>query len=252
MSTRLQLSGSQRRLLELSRSHGARTVVVLITAVSELLSLAATGLSCVVRPTSSEFVITAMIIAAVVPLLVAPAASSLVVRLLGALADAHDQLHLLATSDPLTGLANRRRFYELAEGYLDVADQSMVQVAGMIDVDAFKELNDTYGHAAGDAALVALGRRLQLATGTLGVVGRLGGDEFGVCLSVPEAQLPVVTDALEAACRRVEVGPELFIDASLGLRALDGRSTVDAAMRLADDALYEVKRTRRSRSGSRR
>jgi diguanylate cyclase (GGDEF)-like protein len=121
-------------------------------------------------------------------------------------------------------------------------------MAGMVDIDDFKVLNDRHGDATGDSALSMLAARLRHAVGTYGVAGRLGGDEFGLFLVVPEAQVDVVTDALHAACAPFEIHPGQQVAASLGLRSVDSLATIDSAMLLADEALYAMKTGRRPSS----
>lgn len=248
MRSESELSAHQRRLLAFSRAHGTAAVVCLITAASLLLSVSATCATFLFGPTDNEAVITSLIIAIVVPLIVAPLASSLVVSLLHALATAYDEVHLLATTDSLTGLANRRRFFGDAERLLAASGSGSLTMAGMVDIDDFKVLNDRLGHATGDAALAMLAARLRHAVGGYGVAGRLGGDEFGLFLVVPDAHIDVVTDALHAACAPFEIQPGQRVAASLGLRSVDRTGTIDAAMLLADQALYSMKVGRRPSS----
>lgn len=89
----------------------------------------------------------------------------------------------LATTDALTGLPNRRGFTaKLNEMLRQSHEQSLVLKVGIIDLDGFKSVNDVYGHAAGDALLVQAATRLANALPDDAYLGRLGGDEFGVCL----------------------------------------------------------------------
>ncbi|MEI2653087.1 MAG: GGDEF domain-containing protein [Microthrixaceae bacterium] len=122
-------------------------------------------------------------------------------------ASANDELQRLATTDSLTGLANRRRFFTAAAGIIARPDPETVTLVGMVDVDSFKLVNDRHGHAAGDAVLATLAERLRRAVGdNTSVVGRLGGDEFGIVLTAPEDVLVAVTDALQQACSDIEIG----------------------------------------------
>jgi len=207
------------------------------------MSLAVTSASFLAGSPSSSVITTSLIVATIVPLIVAPLASSAIVRLLLSLAVAHDDLHVLATTDSLTGVANRRRFFDEAGRLCDEPRPHSVLLVGMVDIDRFKRLNDQHGHATGDAALVTLAGRLQHAAGGYGVVGRLGGDEFGLFLAVPEDSLPIVTHAIHAACSSIEIEPGRPIGASVGLRTFHVVESVDSAMRLADAALYAAKAT---------
>ena len=107
----------------------------------------------------------------------------------------------LALTDELTGLANRRLFHErLREELGDRADGEASLAIAMVDLDRFKELNDTLGHHAGDRLLAQLGPRLKDVVGDAGLVARLGGDEFALLL--PGAGLAAAVRARAAARRR--------------------------------------------------
>lgn len=180
-------------------------------------------------------------------MLVAPVVSILIVRLPRALAAAFEEIHALASTDALTGIANSRQYFELATGLLATAGGGEQTPPGMVDLDRFKQINDAHGHGAGDLALVRVAHRLQHAAGTYGVaVGWVGGDEFALCLPVPQAQL--VSDALRAACANIAVTPALVVNASPGLRPVADGFTIDEAMSLADRALYDAKAVNRRRT----
>jgi diguanylate cyclase len=153
----------------------------------------------------------------------------------------------LALTDELTGLPNRRLFAERLHAALADEDEGSLAVA-MVDLDRFKELNDTLGHHAGDLLLGQLGGRLAGAVGEAGVVARLGGDEFALLL--PGAGL---ARAAEVA-RRIGValqdpfeidGLEVVMDASIGaaLCPEHGREA-EALLQRADVAMYQAKAAR--------
>ena len=243
-----RLSPTQIRLLRLSRTYGATAVVAAITAVSVALSLSITALSFGAQPVDATFKAYALTIATLIPLLVAPVVSIVIVRLLHALAAAFEELQALASTDALTGIANRRQYFEQATRLLATPGDNEQTLIGMVDLDRFKQINDTHGHSAGDLALVRVAHRLQHAAGTYGVVGRVGGDEFALCLNVPAEQVTVVSDALRAACTNIAVTPALVVNASLGLCPVTNGITIDEAMSLADRALYDAKAANRRRS----
>lgn len=151
-----------------------------------------------------------------------------------------------ARRDPLTGLRVRDTFEKEARKLLSTGPRAVV----VIDLDGFKQLNDTHGHAAGDAALDAIGRRLsQWAAGNAGVVARLGGDEFAAIVGVhSQADLAGELDRLhERLCEPVAFeGRRLPLGASIGAMwsgsALSGHA-LPALMRRADEAMYDAKRT---------
>jgi diguanylate cyclase (GGDEF)-like protein len=164
-----------------------------------------------------------------------------------------DELHVMATVDGLTGVMNRRRFLEIAETELARSRRygrplSMIAV----DLDHFKDVNDTLGHAAGDDVLAALARTLQDQTRRQDVVGRIGGEEFAVIL--PETTGEAAVELAErmrvnlSAVKLAVGGVPLTVTASLGVvqvRATD--RTVEAALQRADAALYQAKRGGRDR-----
>lgn len=183
-----------------------------------------------------------------------------VVGLIGTMQDiterkqAQRQLEELAYSDPLTGLANRALFKRQLASVLDACfRQGSAASLMLIDLDRFKEVNDSLGHAAGDELLTRVAIRLRDALGPEAFIARLGGDEFAVIPQRGDAS----QDMLELGEKIVEVltGPidlangEAFVGATVGVANLpeDG-STVDDAMRNADLALYMAKEAGRGRA----
>jgi diguanylate cyclase (GGDEF)-like protein/PAS domain S-box-containing protein len=154
----------------------------------------------------------------------------------------HQALH-----DGLTGLANRTLFRDRVDNAVKTARRAGARAAVMvIDLDGFKEINDSMGHAAGDELLVELGRRLNAATRSSDTVARLGGDEFGVLL--PEASIPGhVRAAVERMQRAIESpitlhGVDLSLEASIGVALYPGDGEdVETLLRGADSAMYHAK-----------
>jgi diguanylate cyclase (GGDEF)-like protein len=160
------------------------------------------------------------------------------------------QLSYQAFHDPLTGLANRRRFIEDVGEAIAAADGTAVL---FLDLDDFKHVNDEMGHDAGDALLSAVGHRIVSAIrpGDLGC--RIGGDEFAVLLphtsSVAEAEA-VGRRLLEALAQPVPIeGRELVVPASVGVAQLLPGETVavDELLRQADVAMYYAKAAGKNR-----
>jgi diguanylate cyclase (GGDEF)-like protein len=159
-----------------------------------------------------------------------------------------EQLQRVATTDELTGLANRERFREVVEERLAAArrEGSTLSVL-LMDLDRFKEINDTLGHHYGDVLLRDLGPRLVAAIGNGGLVARLGGDEFGILLPYDTDDLGVldrVIDRLFTCVSEPFAVDELSLEvgASVGVARFphDGEDS-HALLRCADIAMYAAK-----------
>ena len=181
--------------------------------------------------------------------------ASVVVFLLSvALVDSWNRAHLLSMRDPLTGLWNRRYLDETMSRELPRARRHNVAIGAIIfDLDHFKQLNDTFGHDAGDYVLVQLAELLRHATRGSDIACRFGGEEFGVIL--PGATLESTRNKAEAirvafAAMNLDfegapLGP---VTLSAGVAALPpGKQDWAQVMRLADKALYTAKQAGRNR-----
>jgi two-component system cell cycle response regulator len=150
-----------------------------------------------------------------------------------------------AVTDPLTGLANRRAaFARLAQISARCGNGYALMI---LDLDRFKEVNDRHGHAAGDAVLREVARRLAGSLRAGDLIARIGGEEFLVAL--PETPLAAAQVAAERLRRSVEVdavrlagGEAIYVTLSIGLCLGRGPvDTVEAALGRADKALYRAK-----------
>ena len=162
-----------------------------------------------------------------------------------------EQLAFSATHDPLTGLANRVAF-EDALGPATEASAAAPFCALFIDLDRFKQVNDSGGHAAGDAMLCGVARAIEHQVRKSDLVARLGGDEFAVLLpDCPEAQGLAVAEKLCAAVSAFELhweGQTFTVGASVGLvRVAGDLATAADVLRAADAACYAAKKRGRSR-----
>lgn len=166
------------------------------------------------------------------------------------------QFRRLAETDALTGAANRRAFMQ----YLDIQAQRAIRdetplSVVMIDLDFFKSVNDTHGHAAGDRVLVEAVRSTQACLRDGDMLGRLGGEEF--CVILPGAGLysaslaaERIRAALEGMTVAAEDGTPVPVTASLGVASLpenDLISAPDVLLQSADAALYRAKESGRNR-----
>jgi diguanylate cyclase (GGDEF)-like protein len=153
----------------------------------------------------------------------------------------------LALTDELTGLANRRLFHDRLREELDVDGEAALAIA-MVDLDRFKELNDTLGHHAGDRLLAQLGPRLNEVVGDAGLVARLGGDEFALLL--PGAGLAAASELARRLGVMLQMpfeidGLEVVMDASVGVALCpDNGVDADALLQRADVAMYQAKEAR--------
>ena len=155
------------------------------------------------------------------------------------------QNHDLANTDPLTGLANRRAVMRS----LGEAHTKRNFGVALLDLDGFKQVNDSMGHHAGDLLLQQVAQRLSTSAEAGDVVGRLGGDEFIIIFHnvADDADVSArATAILAALCLPVEiVGKRVPVAASLG-HAMHNGETIDAMLQYADKALYAAKRGTRS------
>ena len=162
------------------------------------------------------------------------------------------ELEKLANKDGLTGLTNRRHFMLTAEIELQRAQRYRRPVTvGMADLDYFKKLNDTYGHAAGDAVLKAFAGMVSEALRQSDLVCRYGGEEFAFLFpEIAPSEAIALAERLRRRCADADVtlpdGRKVRVTASLGL-ADASECPIEIALKHADEALYEAKRQGRNR-----
>ena len=167
-----------------------------------------------------------------------------------------ETLEFETRQDDLTGLRNRRGFYESLSRELDRANRELSRggLLVMIDLDNFKYINDTHGHAAGDAALRLIGQTLARTVRTMDTAARLGGDEFVLLLADADP---------EQALQRIQTlathinglsfnwnGHDIKVRASFGLKIYSAGDHADTIMQAADNALYaDKKRGKKQQTG---
>jgi diguanylate cyclase (GGDEF)-like protein/PAS domain S-box-containing protein len=157
-----------------------------------------------------------------------------------------DELRRSARTDSLTGVHNRAHFTELAEASLAEAAHGFA----LLDADHFKQVNDSHGHAVGDAVLVELAARLRGALGPEDRLGRWGGEEFAVLLAGVgcDDELHERCERLrEAVCTRPFAAGGVEIEQSISVGAVRGQGSIDALAEAADRRLYAAKRLGRNR-----
>lgn len=167
---------------------------------------------------------------------------------------ANARLRELAIRDDLTGFFNRRHFFELAEREFSIARRSLRPLALlMLDLDHFKDINDTLGHAAGDQVLRSLSGVFLRALRQSDIVGRYGGEEFAVLLpDTTAADARVIADRLRAAVAHNEVPwrqRSIRCTVSIGAAQFDlaHDASVDVLIERADNCLFAAKSSGRNR-----
>lgn len=170
------------------------------------------------------------------------------------LQDSNRQLYQLAMHDPLTGVLNARAYYQSGDQLIQIAQRAARTYAVLfIDLDHFKSVNDTYGHAAGDLVLQAAAGCIRQNLRSSDVVGRVGGEEFSIFLPDTEMEAACgvaenIRQAIEALRVNVEPGVSLRISASIGVAGSAGRaSTLKDIQQEADSVMYHAKKAGRNR-----
>ena len=163
-----------------------------------------------------------------------------------------EELRYQAYHDPLTGLANRTLFADEVDAALSAVTGERIPVVLFLDLDNFKDVNDSLGHAAGDRLLAAVGERLRSCLREGDLAARLGGDEFAILLF----DEPELRDALGVATRLIESlavtfpiqGHDMGVSASIGVAAYqDAGMGADELLRNADVAMYTAKQGGKNR-----
>nr|WP_249777402.1 GGDEF domain-containing protein [Arthrobacter sp. C9C5] len=162
-----------------------------------------------------------------------------------------DRLARQALHDPLTGLANRTLLHErLSQAVAASAAGTQPLLVFCIDIDGFKPVNDSHGHAAGDRLLAELGRRLQACIRAGDTAARTGGDEFTLLLPAAGTDTagPMARRIMEAIAAPVHVaGTELKVTASIGIAIGSGLEDPEELLERADKAMYSAKHAGRER-----
>jgi diguanylate cyclase (GGDEF)-like protein len=157
-----------------------------------------------------------------------------------------EQLDQLAHQDSLIDLPNRRGFMRELERLISRVDRYGINAAMLfVDLDGLKMINDTFGHRAGDEALIQVANLLSKGIRHSDVVARIGGDEFGILLESSDE-----SDAHETATRLVDQicgcefmhdGDALPLSVAIGVGMIDALDTAETVMERADEAMYRRK-----------
>jgi diguanylate cyclase (GGDEF)-like protein len=190
----------------------------------------------------------------IIPVLLAPPLFYYLLGKLRELALAHDELVNIASTDSLTSCLNRRAFTAVVEGYLDRVANEEIRGDGallVIDIDNFKNVNDRFGHDLGDEALQLIAGAIRDTVRDIDLVGRLGGEEFGVFLPglSPEGSAGVA-ERIRQAINDAAFSPQGRrhpLSASIGGATFNRETSFTQLYRTADQHLYAAKRDGRNR-----
>ncbi len=165
------------------------------------------------------------------------------------------ELRDLAYRDDMTGLLNRRAFFDRANAEFEIAKSSGEPMAvSILDIDHFKQINDNFGHAAGDDVLRRFGALLKGSMRLHDIVGRIGGEEFAVCLpNTTPMQAYSILERLRTTLAKEELfsnedGSARPVTVSIGVVGKTDQKELDSLMILADMALYRAKNQGRNRT----
>jgi diguanylate cyclase len=184
-------------------------------------------------------------LAFLIPLLIAPPLSFLMISMLKQQTETIQRVDEHVRYDMLTGALNRSHFLDSVRG------RKSSGILMIVDADHFKQVNDTRGHAAGDEALCILVRALSDTVAPKGIVGRMGGEEFGVFL--PATDLQDGARMADRLCRNIEAldmivgGKLLKMTVSIGVMLHKQSYTIGHSMKIADERLYIAKNAGRNR-----
>ena len=223
------------------RALGRTAIIAVVAVAMTWASLALVG--------RSDIVGVGTLVALVVSLVIAPASTYRTFRLIQELEEARNDLEDISTHDYLTGIYNRRFMVEQATTILSLSRRHGFPVALiMMDLDHFKAVNDTHGHAKGDAVLIELADAIRGMIRTTDVFGRYGGEEFIVFM--PHANLEDATRLAERIrweVKNTQISG-LSITLSMGVTvAGEEDKALDGLIGRADVALYEAKNSGRDR-----
>ena len=196
-----------------------------------------------------------MLVAAIIPMLVAPPAYIWIARLTWRLEQSNVDLDRMAHSDVLTGIANRRFAMQWLRNAMMRNDQQPAGTAiaiAIADIDYFKRINDSYGHDAGDDCIVHVARTMERLVPQGWLVARMGGEEFLIAAHDADgAQFAATIEHIRRTLSDIPLitplGPHA-LTASFGYTQLRAADTLDQALRRADGALYEAKNDGRNRA----
>lgn len=248
----IQFSRVEHKFLSLYQRFGGAGAIASVTAFSVLVSVGITmAFYWPIYLRSGDAwgaLLLPLMLSSALPTICAPLGTFFFARLLQRLEAAVDIANHLATVDPLTGVLNRRGFFAAVDEKKVNMPDAAAFLVGILDCDRFKSINDAYGHACGDAALVSLAQTLQECVAQHGYIGRLGGDEFAFFIAGDEAFLQRKLAEITDACQRIaidlpEPGGSIELHNSIGTALRRANETLESALERSDRELYASKQS---------
>ncbi|MBN2875199.1 MAG: diguanylate cyclase [Spirochaetales bacterium] len=159
------------------------------------------------------------------------------------------RLHIMSSTDSLTGLCNRRTISAVLEHELQRYERYKTPLSVMIiDIDDFKQVNDTYGHEEGDKVLKKLATIMMSTLRSTDTIGRWGGEEFITILqNTPFEAAMIAANKLRESVEKNQVSEKKTITISVGVSTYTGKETMDTLVGRADTAMYQAKRSGKNR-----
>lgn len=160
-----------------------------------------------------------------------------------------EKMTFLATKDSLTGINNRRHYLEESNN-VKVNFQSRNIYIAMLDIDNFKNVNDSYGHDTGDVVIRTLAKLMESELGEDSIVGRMGGEEFAACIYKNDTDIEMVLEKLRKSIEDLVVRAndyEIKFTVSIGYAKLSTYGGLEEALKKSDKALYQAKRSGKNR-----
>jgi diguanylate cyclase (GGDEF)-like protein len=159
---------------------------------------------------------------------------------------------LAAATDPLTGLLNRRGFFEATDSLKAACRRRRMAPVSILafDLDRFKSINDTYGHAGGDTVLQLFAKVVRETLRATDIVGRLGGEEFVALLPSTAADAAIAAERVRAALAAASIvheGRRIAVTVSIGVASDSPAAAIDSLITRADEVLYRAKENGRNR-----
>ena len=239
---------------ELINRLGQAKSVIILTVISIVFSVFFTFMLILLSNMNVD-IIDSLLISALIPLIIAPIASWHLLGLLLRVDHLEKEMRLLATFDTLTGLLSRQAFFHDFKHYLSLTERKPIIFSLLsIDLDYFKNVNDTYGHAAGDSVLKDFAEIAQSTFRKSDLLGRVGGEEFSILLpNATEKTALMLAEKLQSTIRKSTVTSHessINYTVSIGLYSFSptAKDSIENILELGDKALYQAKEQGRDRT----